>query len=48
MGVREFWQILLDWYRLIYRVIGSKVVILIIAGGRRDMQALFERRLLGR
>lgn len=48
LGVREFRQILLDPYRLIYRVIGSKVVILIIADGRRDMQALLERRLLGR
>lgn len=48
LGVREFRQILLDPYRLIYRVIGSKVVILVIADGRRDMQALLERRLLGR
>lgn len=48
LGVREFQQILLDTYRLIYRVIGSKVVILVIADGRRDMQALLERRLLGR
>lgn len=48
LGVREFRQILLDPYRLIYRVIGSKVFILVIADGRRDMQALLERRLLGR
>lgn len=48
LGVREFRQILLDPYRLIYRVIGSKVVILVIADGRRDMQALLERRLLCR
>lgn len=48
LGVREFRQILLDPYRLIYRVISSKVVILVIADGRRDMQALLERRLLGR
>lgn len=48
LGVREFRQILLDPYRLIYRVTGGKVVILVIADGRRDMQALLERRLLGR
>jgi toxin ParE1/3/4 len=48
LGIREFRQILLDPYRLIYRVIGSKVFILVIADGRRDMQALLERRLLGR
>lgn len=48
IGIREFRQILLDPYRLIYRVIGSKVFILVIADDRRDMQALLERRLLGR
>lgn len=48
LGVREFRQILLDPYRLIYRVIGSRVIILVIADGRRDMQALLERRLLSR
>jgi toxin ParE1/3/4 len=48
LGIREFRQILLDPYRLIYRVVGSMVVILLIADGRRDMQALLERRLLGR
>lgn len=48
LGIREFRQILLDTYRLLYRVSGSRVVILVIADGRRDMQALLERRLLGR
>jgi toxin ParE1/3/4 len=48
LGVREFRQILLQPYRLIYHVAGNKVFILIIADGRRDMQALLERRLLGR
>lgn len=48
LGVRDFRQILLDPYRLIYRVTARKVVILVIADGRRDMQALLERRLLGR
>lgn len=48
LGVREFRQVLLDAYRLVYRVSGEKVFILLIADGRRDMQALLERRLLGR
>lgn len=48
LGIREFRQVLLDPYRLIYRVLGRKVFILVIADGRRDMQALLERRLLGR
>lgn len=47
IGIRDFRQVLLDPYRLIYRVIDSKVVILVIADGRRDMQTLLERRLLG-
>lgn len=48
LGIREFRQILLRQYRLIYRVAGTKVFILIIVDGRRDMQALLERRLFGR
>ena len=47
LGIREFRQVLMKPYRLIYRVIGQKVLILVIADGRRDMQALLERRLLG-
>jgi toxin ParE1/3/4 len=47
IGIREFRQLLLRPYRLIYRVIGQKVFITVIADGRRDMQALLERRLLG-
>ena len=48
LGIREFRQILLPPYRLIYRVAGSKVYLMVIADGRRDMQALLERRLLAR
>jgi len=47
LGIREFRQLLLRQYRVIYRVAGSKVFVVIIADGRRDMQALLERRLLG-
>lgn len=48
LGIREFRQLLLAPCRLIYRVAGGTVFILLIADGRRDMQALLERRLLGR
>ena len=34
-------------YRVIYRVIGKQVIIYLIADGRRDMQSLLSRRLLG-
>lgn len=47
LGIREFRQILVAPYRLIYRVIDQAVFVLVIADGRRDMQALLERRLLG-
>ena len=48
LGIREFRQILVSPYRLIYRVIEQTVFIMVIADCRRDMQALLERRLLGR
>lgn len=46
LGIAEFRQLLLAPYRLIYRVVGETVFVLIIADGRRDMQTLLERRLL--
>lgn len=48
LGLREFRQVLMRHFRLIYRVIGERVIILVIADGRRDMRELLERRLLGR
>ena len=47
LGIREFRQILVEPYRLIYRVGGKTVFAMVIADGRRDMQTLLERRLLG-
>ena len=47
LGIREYRQMFFKPYRLIYRVIGRRVYIYLIADGRRDMQALLERRLLG-
>ena len=48
LGLREFRQVLVAPWRLIYRIAGSSVIILVIADGRRDMQSLLEQRLLGR
>lgn len=47
LGITEFRQLPLLPYRIIYRIIGEQVFIMIIADGRRDMQALLEQRLIG-
>ena len=46
LGPREFRQIFFKPYRIIYRVMGNKIYVLLIADGRRDMQKLLQRRLL--
>jgi toxin ParE1/3/4 len=47
LGIEEFRQILYRHYRMIYRIVDQIVFVTVIADGRRDMQALLERRLLG-
>jgi toxin ParE1/3/4 len=47
LGIREYRQALFKPYRLIYRVGGKQVYVYLIADGRRDMQSLLVRRLLG-
>ncbi len=47
LGIREYRQTAFKPYRVIYRVIEEKVYIYMIADGRRDMQSLLARRLLG-
>lgn len=47
LGDQEYRQVFFKPYRLIYRVLGQQVVIYLIADGRRDMQSLLARRLLG-
>jgi toxin ParE1/3/4 len=47
LGIRECRQTFFKPYRLIYRVIRKQVFVYVIADGRRDMQSLLERRLLG-
>lgn len=47
LGIREYRQALFKPYRVIYRVMAKRVYIYLIADGRRDMQSLLARRLLG-
>jgi toxin ParE1/3/4 len=47
LGIREYRQIYFKPYRVIYRVMDKQVVIYVIADGRRDMQSMLSRRLLG-
>jgi toxin ParE1/3/4 len=47
LGIKEYRQTSFKPYRVIYRVAGRQVVIYLIADGRRDMQSVLARRLLG-
>ena len=47
LGIREFRQVMFKPYRAIYRVVGNRVVIHLIVDGRRNLQSLLARRLLG-
>jgi toxin ParE1/3/4 len=46
IGLREYREVFFKPYRIIYRVVGEKIYVMVIADGRRDMQALLLRRLL--
>lgn len=47
LGIQEYRQIFFKPYRVIYRIVAEKVIVYLIADGRRDMQALLARRVLG-
>jgi toxin ParE1/3/4 len=47
LGVQSYRQVHFKPYRVIYRVVGQQVVVLVIADGRRNLKTLLERRLLG-
>lgn len=47
LGIREYRQVFFKPYRLIYRVMDGRVLIYLIGDGRRNMQALLTRRLIG-
>ena len=48
LGITEFRQVIVGPYRMVYRTLGQKVFISVIADGRRDIQALLEQRLLNK
>lgn len=47
LGIKEYRQTFFKPYRMIYRVTGSQLIVYLIADGRRDMQSVLARRLLG-
>ena len=47
LGLQEYRQVFFKPYRVIYRCLDRRVIIYVIADGRRDMQSLLSRRLLG-
>jgi toxin ParE1/3/4 len=47
LGIRNFREVHFKPYRIIYRVHERKVVVFLIADGRRNMQALLTSRVLG-
>ena len=47
LGIRDYRQRFYKPYRIIYRVMGKRVYVYLIADGRRDLQSLLARRLLG-
>ena len=47
-GIRDYREVFFKPYRIIYEVDGNAVYVYLVADGRRDMQALLQRRLLAR
>lgn len=47
LGIKAYRQTAFKPYRVIYRVMGSKVMVHLIVDGRRGMQSVLARRLLG-
>ena len=47
LGIRDFREIFFKPYRIIYRIDSDKIYVYFIADGRRDMQTLLQRRILG-
>lgn len=47
LGIKEYRQTFFKPYRVIYRVLARRVIIYLIVDGRRNMQTVLMRRLLG-
>jgi toxin ParE1/3/4 len=46
LGLREYREVFFKPCRIIYRIMAGRVIVFVIADGRRDMQTLLQRRLL--
>jgi len=47
IGIREYREVFFKPCRILYRIIDRNVYVLLVGDGRRDMQALLQRRLIG-
>lgn len=47
LGIREYREVVVLNFRIIYRIVEQAVYVFLIADGRRDMKQLLERRILG-
>ncbi|UYG07573.1 type II toxin-antitoxin system RelE/ParE family toxin [Halomonas sp. M4R1S46] len=47
LGIRDYRQLIEGPTRILYRVFDDRAIVYLIADGRRDMQRLLARRLLG-
>jgi len=45
LGIGEFREAHYKPYRIVYRIVGSRVIVYAVLDGRRDMQTLLRRRL---
>jgi toxin ParE1/3/4 len=45
LGTVDYQEVRFDSYRVVYRVTGTDVFVLLITDGRRDLQTLLQRRL---
>ena len=46
VGIKEYRETFFKPYRIVYRIQGSRVFVMMIVDGRRDLQTLLLRRLL--
>lgn len=46
IGVKDFREVHFKPYRVVYQIVGRKVIVQVIADGRRSLRNLLERRFL--
>ena len=47
VGIKEYREVFFKPYRIVYRVLNNEVYVMMIVDGRRDLNTLLLRRLLG-